>query len=620
MIRPGWLPCAIALLAVACESSKHDVFQKAPPPRGLPRSVNDCSVSQPDPPRLYPCSCSGRPELGWCQSEAAPEPRDARAELVRAAALDVLAYRCSECHLSLHARQTLAEPTSIDDLDALVASGHILPLNSSLSPLYQRSASGEMPPPGSGLPALDQAELDVLASLIDTPRFWPQLGAPIECEASLTDLDSVFQSVASDLATLPREEAGFYRYLSLSNRSNTVCYAAQLEGDRQALALGLNLLSRNPSLHAPLAIDEARQLYRIDLRDFDWARGIDMAGLTFRDVWEAIAWQSPYSVRFSGDAASQAQAATGTAFPLLFADHVLDQALVGELYYAILGLHPEETWAEFQLRALDLDWNRAIENSQVQRAGTTRSRTTQDDRLAERVELGGRGVLWRVTDIPNDGGGSIFQDPLEYGGRQDQVMFSLPNGLFAFLSIDANDALVAEGEVLFETDSHRRPIQGPASCLVCHASGLIPVVDQLKAWFLSGAPEIGLNAADLEQVERIYPEPAAFLERIAYDSARFQQGLNQLQLPSTGSSPIVQAALRFDAPLTLRDAAAELGVRADVLAGNLPRWLSPLESGTLGRDEFAAVYVASLCVLSESWANRPDPATCERALQVQGGP
>jgi hypothetical protein len=62
----------------------------------------------------------------------------------------------------------------------------------------------------------------------------------------------------------------------------------------------------------------------------------------------------------------------------------------------------------------------------------------------------------------------------------------------------------------------------------------------------------------------------------------------------------MQAALRFDAPPTLRSAAGELGV-PDVLAGRLLRGSRHCRA-TLGRDAFAAVYVVSVCVLSEPLA------------------
>ena len=605
-------------MAVACDGSDHGIGESF---ERLALPGYNCTVDWArDSPLRGRCDCGSQPSLGWCQYSAALlESRDARAELVRAAALDVLAYHCSDCHLRLHSEQTLARPTTIDDLDSLVRGGHIVPLNSAASPLYRLSASGEMPPPGSVVPPLHRDELDVLALLIDSPRYWPEIAAPADCEAaSFADLDSVFQSVASDLATLPGAERGFYRYLSLSNRSNALCDPAELEGDRGALLLGLNMLSLSPTLHTPLAIDEARQLYRVDLRELEWTRSIAVGGHSFRDVWEAIAAQSPYSVEFTGEAATQAQADTGTNFPLLFADHVLDQALAGELYYAILGFRPAESWYEFELRVLGLDWNLEILNGLARRAGTTRSRNTHKDRLVERHELAGRGVLWLSSDYDNGGGSSIFDDPFDYGWGQMQAIFTLPNGLSGFVALDYG-TLAAESDVVFDTLQDPLPAHGAASCLACHVSGLIPIVDELKEVYITHAREIGLNAAELEQVEALYPGPSAFLELIAQDSAQFQQARNQLQLPSTGSDPVAQASLRFGAPLTLRDAAAELGVRPDVLAGNLPRWLSPLQSGTLGRNAFAAVYVASLCVLSEPLANRPDAAACERALEAAGG-
>jgi hypothetical protein len=137
----------------------------------------------------------------------------------------------------------------------------------------------------------------------------------------------------------------------------------------------------------------------------------------------------------------------------------------------------------------------------------------------------------------------------------------------------------------------------------------------------ANAKDIGLNAEQVALLDQVYPDSSAFGELVASDSAPYGQALARLQLASSGSDPVATAALRFDAPLTLRDAAGELGVRPDVLAGGLARtpWLAPLGSGTLGRDAFAAVYVASLCVLDEALENRPDRARCERELAALRG-
>ena len=572
----------------------------------------------PPPPAYDHTDCADHPELGWCRGEAdLLDSRNARAELVRAAVLDALAFHCAECHSSLAPPPGRYEPLAIDDLDALVRDGQIVPLNSAASPLLARSQSGEMPPPGSARPPLAQADLDMLALFIDSPSFWPQ-ASPSDCDAAarFSDFDLVFQSVAADLATLPSTELAFYRYLSLTNRANTACSEAELEGDRRALRKGLNMLSLSPSVQAPIAIDDTRRIYRIDLRDFDWTRSLERNGNRFGDVWEAIAAESPYSVEFTGDAASLAKTATGTAFPMLFADHLLDQALSGELYYAIVGVRPGEALYDFEVRALGVDAPQALDSGLVQRAGTSRSRVTGYDRGVQRYELTAGGVFWQSIDHTSSAYG-IFEDPLEGWWNPAQDIFSLPNGLFAFVGSDPNDLFVSGTGVRFDTLDYPLPAGTGVSCSACHASGLIPVVDEIKPVALRNAREIGLDAAELERIEQVYPEPSSFLQTLASDSARYQQALSQLQLPITGADPVASASLRFGAPLTLRDAAGELGLRPEALAARLSRVaprLSALESGTLGRDAFGAVYVASLCVLSEPLANRPDAAACERAL------
>jgi hypothetical protein len=42
--------------------------------------------------------------------------------------------------------------------------------------------------------------------------------------------------------------------------------------------------------------------------------------------------------------------------------------------------------------------------------------------------------------------------------------------------------------------------------------------------------------------------------------------------------------------------------------------MSVLRKGTLDRDDFTALYVASLCVLSTPDNNQPDAAVCDAAI------
>ena len=88
-------------------------------------------------------------------------------------------------------------------------------------------------------------------------------------------------------------------------------------------------------------------------------------------------------------------------------------------------------------------------------------------------------------------------------------------------------------------------------------------------------------------------------------------------LPTTGGDPVSNVFLRFDADLTLKDAAGDLGLTPSDLERNLQLLdpvLSVLRQSTLDRDDFTALFVASLCTLSSPLENQPDPAVCDAAL------
>lgn len=573
----------------------------------------------PEEPKPYEVgSCTDHPDLGWCQSEVGQlSEREGRAELLRGAALDVLGQHCAECHSAAGA-QAAVGPLAIDDAAELVRSGLVIPLNSAQSPLLQLLGSGTMPPPDRA--PLRAHELELLALWIDTPSFWP--GAAPECEpaASTADLEPLLQQVAADLAGWPASDQPYQRYLSLAHRASAECNSAELELERQALSKGLNMVSRDRRVHAPAALDAARTLYRIDLRDYDWRYELTIAGRTFADAWEAIAAASPYSVELTGPAAAAARSTSGTAFPLLLADHVLDAALTGELYYALLGIASPGAPSGEVLNALGIDEADNLENEELQRAVTTRSRFSGGHRIVQRQELGiRRGVLWQALEYPapasRDPDDLAFW-PVDAVEGATQMMFTLPNGLFGFLISDGSSALTMPDQVVVDVLGYPLPASAAVTCSACHVAGVLPVVDEMREPALKLAREVA-DVLEIDEIEAIYPLPAE-LERTAQrDSDEFHgAALRQLDLRTSGRDPLAAASLRFGAPLTLRDAAAELGVSEALLRSRLPElpWLAPLTQGTLRRDDFAPLYVKSRCVLAEGSAQSPEPALCERAL------
>lgn len=103
-------------------------------------------------------------------------PLPGPAELARAAAENVLLSECGQCHgPQLTREQAQAGINYINDIDKLVETGLILPLDSALSRIILKMRDGTQPPPESGLPQAPESDIQIVESYIDNPRFWPIL-------------------------------------------------------------------------------------------------------------------------------------------------------------------------------------------------------------------------------------------------------------------------------------------------------------------------------------------------------------------------------------------------------------------------------------------------------------
>src|SRR6185295_6840569 len=101
----------------------------------------------------------------------------------------------------------------------------------------------------------------------------------------------------------------------------------------------VNSVSREGAISVPVAGDEAGLLYRIDLRRYDWDRGIDLeddGGVDFEDGWLAIVNAAgPYAQALTGPEADQTQLEAGTLVPLLPVNAFVNAVSQGDLYYAL---------------------------------------------------------------------------------------------------------------------------------------------------------------------------------------------------------------------------------------------------------------------------------------------
>jgi serine/threonine-protein kinase len=618
---------SVAVLALACGSDDgNNTGTETPEPQQVDPVPGNIDVPPVE-------TCDDNPLLAGCAPQQPVTPPNnnrpppdvgSEAELAKAAAENVLAANCGQCHgPALTEQQAQAGMNYINDIDQLVETGKIVPLNSAASRIVQRMVRGEMPPVSSGLPAVTEADINTVAQFIDNPRFWPEVEAGGNCtdDGQLVDYDDLFQEVNSDLARADNDDQIFFRYVSLTNRFTSGVCAEDLEKDRQGMVKMLNMLSIDASIEVPVPVNSEETLYRIDLRDYAWDRAIDVEGINFADVWEAIAANNPYAVEFVGDDADDAKEDAQTAFPVMFADQMMDVALIGNLYYAIIDVDVNQLLNDFIANELQIDLAQNLLDEESVRAGTTKSRISRQDRLVQRDDIEVRGgALWQSFDFEDDANESIFEDPFGFAAGGTEAIFTLPNGMLGFIIADADGNIVEDSDILLDTNQNNFRAVTSISCSNCHASGLIPVVDEVREVSLANAREIGLDRDEVEQLEGIYVSPQEFARIVQDDSQGFYQRALQLaDLPTQGGDPASNVFLRFDQDLRIADVAGDLGVTPEDLDGNLDLLdptLAVLERGTIDRDDFTAVFVDSLCVMSTPLENQPDAAVCDAAAAL----
>jgi mono/diheme cytochrome c family protein len=554
------------------------------------------------------------------------------ADLARAAAANILESNCGGCHgPALTPEQAFAGMNYIDDFDQLVENNKVQPLNSAGSRIIQRMRSGEMPPPNANQDRVSDQEIDVVASFIDEPTFWPDYaGAGGSCADQLISFDDVYSEIARDLSSLDEDDALTARYIVVTNRATAgVCVDTTLDRDRQAIFKLVNMLSTETTVEEPVAVDPDQTIYRIDLEDYGWEEPVtvvnaDGSTTDFTDKWEAIIGNNAYAVPFVGDDADDAVQDSGTLVPVMLADSLLDAASIGNLYYALVGINVQDTLDNFILNDLDIDVAQNLLDEEQVRAGTTRSRISRQDRVVQRDEIGVRqGVLWQSFDfLADDANQSIFEDPFGFAEGGTEAIFTLPNGLFGFIIADENSAIVEDSDILLDTNQNNFRAVTSISCSNCHAQGLIPVVDEVRDIALSNAITSGLNNDEVEQLEAVYPDSQEFARIVESDSTGFfQRALADANVPIQGGDVVSQVFFRFDQDIRLNDAAGDLGVSPEFLDDNL-NILEPeiqvLDGGTIDRDDFTQFYVVSLCVLSVVNENQPDQAFCDAAAADLG--
>jgi hypothetical protein len=194
--------------------------------------------------------------------------------------------------------------------------------------------------------------------------------------------------------------------------------------------------------------------------------------------------------------------------------------------------------------------------------------------------------------------------------------------MFAYAIADENGNFVQDSDILLDTSRDNFRALNSVSCSNCHASGLIPVADEVREVVRATARVLiedgTLNQEQLDQLEDVYLPADAFARRLEDESESFYlSALRRASLPVAGAEPISAVFTRFDRDMNLRDAAGDLGLSVDELEqeiNTLEPELQVLKRGSIDRDDFTGFYVASLCELSSVNQNQPEVAVCDAAF------
>jgi hypothetical protein len=486
---------------------------------------------------------------------AAPRPD------VASGARLVLRRHCTSCHgASGRVKGGLGH---ISDLRKLVRGGLIVPGDPTASPLYQRVHDGEMPPAGkrSAFTRADQVAIQA----------WILAGAPtgpVAVARRLTETESL-RLVRADLQALPVRRRKFARYVTFGHLADRDLHTA-----REALGKLVNSLSWHPRLTKPASIDPGNRVYRLDLRHYRW---------TARH-WDKLAATYPYRPAEPGPLARRTAELAGCEQSLLRGDWVVATASRPPFYHDFLGLPSTDRALE---RLLQVDVPGNIEDETALRAGFNGSGVARGNRLLERHD-GLHGAYWRSYDFSdNTGRQNLFEYPLgpapgPAGFRHagGEVIFHLPNGLQGYLLVDADGKRIdrAPGEIVSDPRRPDKIVENGLSCIGCHAQGIIPKDDQVRAHVRKNRR--AFTAGQRDSILALYAPADRLRALVKEDNERFTKALSRLGLRAAEPEPVSSVVQRYEDVLDLERAASEVGLTAKELAALLKR--STELSRTLG--------------------------------------
>src|SRR3954452_14068416 len=235
-----------------------------------------------------------------------------------------------------------------------------------------------------------------------------------------------------------------------------------------------------------------------------------------------------------------ATASRAPPMPVVRADWFVATASRAPLYYELLQIPAALADLERQLR-VDVAVN--LQQERLARLGFNGSGISRNNRILERHDAM-NGAYWRTYDfdaVPQNliernlllpDRRNVFAYPLGPGLGENgfqhaggEVIFTLPNGLQRYVLVTAANVRINKGPTEIVSDPKRpdRAVEAGLSCMNCHARGIIPKDDQVRAHVRKNRK--AFSRSDAELVDALYPEAKKMRALMEEDADRFQKAV-----------------------------------------------------------------------------------------------